>query len=75
MIGNSADDITCASRRGKRKRGNPNQRMNDHKGPGSGRTHVHFLVWLRDAAAVQLPAIVRADVCVCVCVAEILNNQ
>ena len=47
---------------GKRKRGNPNQRQDYHKGPGSGRPHVHFLVWLDDPAVVKLPGVICATI-------------
>ena len=43
---------------GKRKRGNPNARMPYH---GSGRPHVHFLVWLQNVEAIQLPGVVCAS--------------
>ena len=43
---------------GKRKRGAPNARLAYH---GSGRPHVHFLVWLENIASVQLPSVVSAS--------------
>jgi len=45
---------------GKRKRGFANQRHAYHKGPGSGRPHVHFLVWLTNEDCIDLPGVISA---------------
>jgi hypothetical protein len=44
---------------GKRKRGAVNQRQSYH---GSGRPHVHVLLWLENVAAIDLPSVVSAQI-------------